>query len=84
LPRKVRTIRRGLERKRHLVWAFDFVFGLQEFFTPWFACTLGALVNRVADSETVITGPFRAGAREPFARLAWLEELALKRAVFAP
>src|SRR5215470_2514713 len=26
-----------LEREQYLVWAFDFVFGFQEFFTPWFA-----------------------------------------------
>lgn len=81
---KGRTTRRSLEGKRHLVWAFDFVFGLQEFFTPWFACTFGALVNRVADNETVITGPFRAGARELATRLARLEELAFKRLVLAP
>jgi hypothetical protein len=75
---------RGLKRKRHLVWAFDLVFGLQEFFTPWFACTLGAVVNGVADSETVITGPFRAGSMEPFTRLAWFEELAFECPVLAP
>ena len=47
----------ALEREQQLVRAFDFLFGLQKFFTPRFARTLGALVDRVANSETVITGP---------------------------
>jgi hypothetical protein len=76
--------RASLERKRHLVWAFDLVFGLEEFFTPLLACTLGALVNRIADRETVITSAFRAGSMEPFTRLAWFEELAFERPVLAP
>jgi hypothetical protein len=73
-----------LKRKQQLVWTFDFALGLQEFFTPWFARALGALVDRVADRVTVIAGPFGAGARELVTYLAGLEQLALKRPVFVP
>lgn len=66
----------ALEGDQCLVWAFDFVFGLEEFFTPWFTCALGAFVNGIANSETVIAGPFGAGARKLLTRLARLEELA--------
>jgi hypothetical protein len=74
----------ALEREQQLVWAFDFVFSLQEFFTPWFARALGALIDRVANSETVIAGSFGAGARELVTCLAGLEELAFERSVLAP
>jgi hypothetical protein len=69
---------------QRLVWAFDFLFGLEEFFTPWFACTLWALVNGIANSETVIAGALGAGARELFACLAGLDELAFERPVLFP
>jgi hypothetical protein len=67
-----------LKREELLVWAFDFVLGLEEFFTPRLACALGTLVNRVAHSETVIAGPLRAGPRELIACLAGHEELKLE------
>jgi hypothetical protein len=73
-----------LERDQWLVWAFDFLFGIEEFFTPRFACALGALVNRAPNSEAVIAGPLGAGARELLASLADLEELAFERSVLAP
>jgi hypothetical protein len=74
----------ALERDQQLVRAFDFAFGLQEFFSPWFARALGALVDHVADSETVIASSFGAGARELVTCLAGLEELAFERPVLAP
>jgi hypothetical protein len=74
----------ALERDQQLVRAFDFAFGLLEFFTPWFARALGALIDRVANSETVIAGSFGAGARKLVTGLAGLEELAFQRSVFAP
>ena len=73
-----------LERDQWLVWTFDFLFGIEEFFTPRFACALGALVNRVSNSETVIARPLGAGAGELLASLADLEEPAFKRSVLAP
>src|SRR5690348_7875586 len=42
-------LRDSLEGEEHLVWAFDFLFGLQEFFAPRFSHALGTLVNRVAN-----------------------------------
>jgi hypothetical protein len=74
----------ALERKQQLVRAFDFALGLQEFFAPWFGRALGALIDRVANSETVIAGSFGAGARELVAHLARLEQLALERPVLVP
>ena len=73
-----------LEREQCPVWAFDFVFGLEEFFTPRFASALGALVNRVPNSETVIAGSLGAAAGELLASLAGLEELAFERSVLVP
>jgi hypothetical protein len=73
-----------LERDQCLVWAFDFLFGPEEFFAPRFACALGALVNRAPNSETVIAGPLGAGAMKLLACLAGLEELAFERSVLAP
>jgi hypothetical protein len=73
-----------LERDHQLVWTFDFVLGLQEFFSPWLARALGALVDHVANSETVIAGSFGARARELLTCLAGLEELAFERSVLAP
>jgi hypothetical protein len=73
-----------LERDQWLVWTFDFLFGLEEFFTPRFACALRALVNRAPNSEAVIAGPLGAGARELLASLAGLEELTFEHSVFAP
>ena len=73
-----------LEWEQPLIWAFDFVFGLQEFFTPWFARALGTLIDRVANSKTVIAGPFGAGARELLTCPTGLEELAFERSVLAP
>jgi hypothetical protein len=73
-----------LERERCLVWTFDFLFGLEEFFTPGFACALGALVNRVPNRETVIAGSLGAAAGELLASLAGLEELAFERPVLVP
>jgi hypothetical protein len=73
-----------LEREQYLVWAFDLLFGLEEFFTPRFAGTLGALVNHVPNSETVIAGSLGAAAGEFLASLAGLEELAFKCPVLVP
>jgi hypothetical protein len=73
-----------LERDHQLVWTFDFVFGLKEFFAPWLARALGALVDHVANGETVIAGSFRARARELLTCLAGLEELAFERSVLIP
>jgi hypothetical protein len=81
-PRASRRLR--LEGDQHLVWAFDFVLGLQELFTPWLAGALGTLVNRVADRETVVAGTLGAGARKLLACLAGLEELAFECSVLAP
>jgi hypothetical protein len=75
---------RWLEWDQWHFWIFDFLFGLDEFFTPRFACTLGALVNRISNSETVIAGSLGAGARELLASLAGFEELAFERSVLAP
>jgi hypothetical protein len=74
----------ALKRNHPFAWAFDFVFGLQEFLTPWFARAFRALVDRAANGETVIARPFRAGARELLARLAGFEELAFERSVLVP
>ena len=74
----------ALERHQLLVWAFDFLFGLEKFFTPRLASALGALVNCVAHGETVIARPLRARARELLAFLAGLKELALERSVLIP
>jgi hypothetical protein len=74
----------ALEGDQQLVWAFDFIFGLQEFLTPWLAGALGALVDHVSNSETVIAGSFGAGARELLTCLAGLEELAFERSVLTP
>jgi hypothetical protein len=79
-----RRFRFALERNQWLVWAFDFLFGLEEFFTPRFTCALGARANRAPNSETVIAGPLRAGGRELLAGLAGLEELAFERPVLVP
>jgi hypothetical protein len=73
-----------LEGNYRLVWAFDFIFGFEKFFTPWFAHALGALVDHIANSKTVIAGPLGAGAREPLASLAGLEKLAFEGPVLAP
>jgi hypothetical protein len=73
-----------LKRDEPLVWAFDFVLGIEEFFTPWLACALGALVNHVAHCETVIAGPLGAGSRELIACLAGLEKFNREGPVFAP
>jgi hypothetical protein len=73
-----------LKRNQQFVWAFDFVFGREEFFTPWFTCALGALINGVANSKTVIAGPLRAAARKLVTYLARLEELAFERPMLAP
>jgi hypothetical protein len=73
-----------LEWEHQLVGPFDFVLGLQEFFTPWLARTLGALVDHVANGETVIAGSFGATARELLARPAGLEELAFECPVLVP
>jgi len=73
-----------LEREQCLVWTFDFLFGLKEFFTPRFAGALGALVNRVPNRETVIAGSLGAAAGELLASLAGLEELAFERSVLVP
>jgi len=73
-----------LERDQGLVWTFDFLFGLEEFFTPRFAGALGALVNRVPNRETVIAGSSGTAAGELLASLAGLEELAFERSVLAP
>jgi hypothetical protein len=80
----VGTITPSLEWEHQLVWTFDFVFGLQEFFTPWLARALGALVDHVANSETVIAGSVGTQARELLTCLAGLEELAFKLSVLAP
>jgi hypothetical protein len=64
--------------------AFDFLFGLEEFFTPRFACALGPHVNRVPNSEAVIAGPLGTSAGELLASLAGLEELAFERSVLVP
>jgi hypothetical protein len=74
----------ALERDHQLVWTFDFVLGLQEFFTPWLARALGALVDHAANGKTVIAGSFGARARELLTCLAGLEELVFERSVFAP
>jgi hypothetical protein len=58
--------------------------GLEEFLTPRFACAVGALVNRVPNSVTVIAGPLGTGAGEFLAFLADLEELAFERSVLVP
>jgi len=73
-----------LEREQCLVWTFDLLFGLEEFFTPRFAGALGALVNRVPNRKTVIAGSLGAGAGELLASLAGLEELAFERSVLVP
>jgi hypothetical protein len=73
-----------LERDHQLVWTFDFVFGFQEICAPGLARALGALVDHVANSETVIAGSFGTGARELVTYLARLEELAFERSVLAP
>jgi hypothetical protein len=73
-----------LKRDELLVWTFDFGLGLEEFFTPWLACALGALVNHVANGETVIAGPLGTGPRELIAYLAGREELKPQGPVFAP
>jgi hypothetical protein len=73
-----------LVRDPQLVGAFDFVLGLQEFFTPWFARALGALVDHVANGETVIAGSFGAPARELLTCLAGFEKLAFESPVLAP
>jgi hypothetical protein len=49
-----------------------------------FASALGALVNRVPNSETVIAGSLGAAAGELLASLAGLEELAFERSVLVP
>ena len=74
----------ALERDQQLVGAFDFVFGLEEFFSPWFARALGTLIDRVANSETVIAGSFGAGARKLVTGLAGLKEFAFELPVLAP
>ncbi len=84
IPDNLNPLRDSLKKDQWLVWAFDFLFGLEEFFTPWFACTLGALVNDVADSVTVIASPLGAGARELLAFLARFEEFAFERPVLFP
>jgi hypothetical protein len=73
-----------LKRDQRLVWAFDFLFRLQEFFAPRFAVALRTLVNRVANSVTVIAGSFGAVARKLLTFLARLRELAFQIPVFAP
>jgi hypothetical protein len=73
-----------LVRNHQLVWAFNFVLGLQEFFTAWLARALGALIDRVANGVTVIAGSFGARARKLLTGLAGLEELAFERSVLAP
>jgi hypothetical protein len=75
---------RTLVRDHQLVWTFDFVLGLQEFFTPWLARALGTLVDRVANGVTVITSSFGARARKFLTCLAGLEELTFERSVLAP
>jgi hypothetical protein len=74
----------ALVRDPQLVRAFDLVFGLEEFFTPRFARALGTLVDRAANSETVIAGSFGAPARELLTYLAWLKELAFECPMLAP
>ena len=74
----------ALEWNQKLVWAFDFVFGLEEFFTPWLACTLGAFVHHVANRKTVIAGSLGAGAGKLITCFAGLEELTFERSVLAP
>jgi hypothetical protein len=74
----------ALERELQLVWAFDFVFSLEEFLAPWLARALGALVDHVANSETVIAGSVGAQSRELLTCLAGLEELTFKRSMLAP
>ena len=74
----------ALERDQQLVCTFDFVFSLQEFFSPWFARALGALIDHVSNSETVIAGSFGAGARELVTCLAGLEEFAFEVPVLTP
>jgi hypothetical protein len=76
--------RRPLKREQLLVWTFDFGFGLEEFFTPWFAYALGALVDRIANRETVIARSFGAVARKLATGLAGLEELAFERSMLLP
>jgi hypothetical protein len=74
----------ALKRNQQLVWAFDFIFGLEEFLTPWLACALGALVDHVTNRETVIAGSFRAVARKLVTCLTGLEELAFECSVLPP
>jgi hypothetical protein len=74
----------ALEREQQFVRTFNFLFGLQEFFAPWFARALGALVDRVADGEAVIAGPFGTGAGKLFTFLAGFEELAFEHPMLLP
>jgi hypothetical protein len=64
----------ALEREHQFVRALDFVFGLQKFFTPWFARALGARVDGVANREAVIAGSPRAVARKLLTSLAGFEK----------
>ena len=64
-----------LERKQDFVRVFDFFFSFEEFFAPRFACTLGTLIDDVANSETVIAGSFGAVSGKLVTCLARLKEL---------
>ena len=78
------SLGKTLERHQRVVGAFDFRFGLEKFFTPWFASALGALVNRVADSETVVAGPFGTGSGKLLASFTRLEKFSFERSVLFP
>jgi hypothetical protein len=78
------NIRFRLKRQQQLVGALNFVFSLEEFFTPRLACALGALIDRVVNSETVIASSIGAGTRELLTSFAGLKELAFEGSVLAP
>jgi hypothetical protein len=84
--RKTRSTLRfaALEREHQFVRALDFVFGLQKFFTPWFARALGALVDRVANREAVIAGSIRTVAWKLLTFLAGFEKHAIELSMLFP
>jgi hypothetical protein len=74
----------ALKREHKLVGALDFVFGLQKFFTPWFAHAFGALVDGVANREAVIAGSIRTVARKLLTFLAGFEKRAIELSMLFP
>jgi hypothetical protein len=78
------SLGKKLERHQRLVWAFDFLFGIEKLFTPWFANAFGALVNRVAYSETVVAGSLGTGSGKLLASPTRLEKFSFERSVLFP